>query len=183
MRDKGHQVIRSLPACSGQGPGQAGHQVILISAISIFLAAFLCAIAHAASFSSRDLIENAKLLDGKVLTYRGEAIAAIMDRGENSWVNVFDGSNAIGVWCASGLLKDVRCVGDYKHKGDLLEVEGVFNRACPAHKGELDIHALRVNIVEQGYRVEERIDARKIYLAIIFFLLTLLVIYIFRKKI
>jgi hypothetical protein len=164
MRDKGHQVISAL-------------------AISVFLTAFLCAIAHAASFSSRDLIENAKLLDGKVLTYKGEAITAIMDRGEYSWINVFDGYNAIGVWCTTSSLKDVRFLGDYKHKGDMLEVEGVFNRACPAHKGELDIHALKVNSVEQGYRVEEHIDTRKIYLAVIIFLLTLLVIYVFRKKI
>jgi len=142
-----------------------------------------CTIVRAASFSSKDLIENAKLLDGKVLTYRGEAITAIMNRGENSWVNVFDGSNAIGVWCESASLKDVKFLGDYKHKGDMLEVEGVFNRACPAHKGELDIHALKVNIVEQGYRVEEHIDTRKIYLAVIIFLLTLLAIYVFRKKI
>lgn len=138
--------------------------------------------AHAASFSSRDLIENAKLLDGKVLTYRGEAITAIMERGDYSWVNVFDGSNAIGVWCKSGLLKDVKYIGDYKHKGDILEVEGVFNRADPGHNGELDIHAIKVTVVERGYRVEESVDKRKINLSVIIFLLTLLLVYIFRKK-
>ncbi len=155
---------------------------LLTFALNFFLLTSYFLLCEAASFSSKDLIENARLLDGKVLTYKGEAITAIINRGQYSWINVFDGYNAIGVWCESASLKDVKFLGDYKHKGDMLEVEGVFSRACPAHKGELDIHALRVNIVEQGYRVEEHVSMRKISLSVILFLLVLLVIYIFRKK-
>jgi hypothetical protein len=155
----------------------------LVAVVALLQIAMCCALCHAASFSSRDLIENAKLLDGKLLTYRGEVITAIMERGDYLWVNVYDGYNAIGVWCESSLLKDVRFLGDYKHKGDLIEVEGVFSRACSVHGGELDIHGIKINIVERGFLKEERISKRRIGLSIVFFLLTLLAVGTLRKKI
>lgn len=139
--------------------------------------------AGAVTFTSRELIENAKLLDGRTVTYRGEAITAIMERGDHAWVNVYDGSNAIGVWCPKKLLKDVRFLGDYKNKGDIVQVEGVFNRACSEHNGELDIHAVRITVLEKGHPVGELVDGRKINLAIVLFLLTLVMIFIYRKKI
>ena len=139
--------------------------------------------AGAATFTSRELIENAKLLDGRSVTYRGEAITAIMERGDHAWVNVYDGSNAIGVWGPKKLLKDVRFLGDYKNRGDIVQVEGVFNRACSEHNGELDIHAVRVTVLEKGHPVEELVDTGKLNLAIILLLLTLVAVFIFRKRI
>ncbi len=41
--------------------------------------------------------------------------------------------------------------GDYKHHGDLVEVTGTFNAACPLHGGDMDIHATSLRIVRPGY--------------------------------
>jgi len=62
---------------------------------------------------------------------------------------------------ARGLQRRHRCVGrrddaslisvfgDYKHHGDLVEVTGTFNAACPQHGGDVDIHATSLRIVRR----------------------------------
>jgi hypothetical protein len=137
----------------------------------------------AATYSSKALIENSKLLDGKRVTYKGEAVTAIMKRGDYAWVNVNDGQSAIGVWCDSHMLDDVKFLGTYKHKGDMLEIEGIFNRACPVHGGELDIHANKVKVTDAGFPVMERIDLRKAALAAFLFLMTIAATIVFRRRI
>jgi hypothetical protein len=139
--------------------------------------------AHAASYSSKALIENAKLLDGKKVTYRGEAVTAIMKRGDHAWINVNDGDNAIGIWCKALMLEPVKFLGDYKNNGDILEIEGIFNRACSVHGGELDIHANKVKVLKAGSSRGEKVDPGKTALAIFFFLLTIAVTVVFRKRI
>lgn len=137
---------------------------------------------HAGIVSSKELIENAKTLDGKAVTYKGEAVTAILNRGDYSWVNLNDGDNAIGVWCATSLLGEVKSLGDYKNKGDTIEVEGVFNRACPLHGGELDIHGRDIKIVKAGYAVNERVSHESARLSAALFALTILAVIIFRKR-
>lgn len=152
-----------------------------------FIIILVCIFAFTAycdeAVSSKDLIEKANALDGKFVTYRGEAVTAILDRGEHSWVNLNDGDNAIGVWCNSAMLKDVRFIGDYKSKGDILEVSGIFNRACDLHKGELDIHADSIRITKHGFPVGRRLDKIKTDLAATLFLLTIAVVALFRRRI
>ena len=144
---------------------------------------FIATILYADTVSSSDLIERAKELDGKTITYKGEAVTAILNRGEYSWLNLNDGVNAIGVWPQTADLEAVRFIGDYKHKGDVLEVEGVFNRACPMHGGELDIHANVIRVTEKGYALMERMDNVKIILSAILFSAVLAIVIIFRKRI
>jgi hypothetical protein len=134
-------------------------------------------------FTSTELITGANALDGNTVTYKGEIIAAVMDRGEHSWVNLNDGYNAIGVWCKKSSLNDVKFMGDYKNEGDVLEVTGVFRRACPEHGGELDIHADSVKIEARGFPIQERVSMNRIDVAIVFFILTLLAIFMMRKRI
>ena len=64
-----------------------------------------------------------------------------------------------------------------------MEVDGIFNRACASHGGELDIHANTVKIVENGHAVKEDMDAAKIITSIILFSAVLAVMAIFRKRI
>ncbi len=138
---------------------------------------------YADSVSSKELIENAKAIDYKIVTYRGELITAIMGRGEHSWINLNDGDNAIGVWCKSAAVKPVKFIGDYKNRGDTLEVEGVFHRACSEHGGELDIHADRVRIVKAGYIMEERIKPKRVNASMALFVFILLAVAMWRKRI
>jgi len=94
-----------------------------------------------------------------------------------------DGDNAVGIWCRSSSLSSVRFIGDYRNRGDILEVEGVFHRACPEHKGELDIHAASANIAETGFTVYERVGISRLYISAGVFLLIILLVAIFRKRI
>ena len=116
---------------------------------------------YAASYSSTALINNAKLLDGKKVTYRGEAIGDVLARGEHAWVAVNDGSNAISIWIKMELARFISSVGNYKRKGDIVEVTGIFNNACAEHGGDLDIHALTLRKLQPGGPVPILEDSRK----------------------
>jgi hypothetical protein len=68
-------------------------------------------------------------------------------------------------------LGDIKFIGGYKTRGDVIEVAGVFNRACKEHNGELDIHAYRLSVVREGFCEKERIDRVRPYLAVVFLFL------------
>lgn len=160
-------------------------QVIVI--LFILAVLFICvpwiSNSFAGSVTSKDIIENAKALNGKTITYKGELVTAILKQGKYSWANLNDGDNAIGVWCENSMLSAVKFIGNYTQKGDVLEVQGVFHRACSLHGGDLDIHADSIRIVETGRYVEEKINAMRLNLSIIFFMLLIAVIILFKKRI
>ncbi|MFA5156475.1 MAG: DNA-binding protein [Candidatus Omnitrophota bacterium] len=122
---------------------------------------------YADAVSSTELINNAKQYDGQTVVYSGEVIGDVMQRGEFVWINVNDGSSAIGIWVAKDLAKDIVYTGNYKFLGDTVEIEGVFHRSCPEHGGDLDIHADSLRKVKAGTAVEEKINPAKKKLAIV----------------
>jgi hypothetical protein len=124
-------------------------------------------LAFAQRISSQDLINNAKLYEGKVIVYQGEVIGDVMKRGDFAWVNVHDGVNAIGVWVPLSLSKTIVYSGSYKAKGDVIEIVGIFNRACPDHGGDLDIHAQALRKIESGKFIREKINPSKVNQALI----------------
>lgn len=144
-------------------------------AVYLIIIFALCGTAASAAeerFSSVQLIDKAKELDGKKVVYQGEAVTAILKRGEYSWAHVNDGNSTLGVWCETSALVPVKLVGDFKHKGDIIEVTGTFHRACYLHGGELDIHADAVAIKETGYDLKQWISVRKLILALALLLLS-----------
>jgi hypothetical protein len=112
--------------------------------------------------SSTDLINNAKYLDGKEVTYIGEAIGDVMRRGDFSWVNVNDDQNAIGIWTPNNLAAEIKNTGSYQSRGDVVEVTGILMRACPEHGADLDIHAKALAIIKTGGTVKEKINPGKV---------------------
>nr|WP_319488538.1 hypothetical protein [uncultured Caproiciproducens sp.] len=111
------------------------------------------------------LIENAKALDGKEVTVQGEAIGEPLPRGEYCWININDGTNAIGIWMKASDAQKITLFGNYKNKGDVIRVTGIFNRACTEHGGEADIHNNTMFIVQKGIPVKEQIPIVKIITA------------------
>lgn len=112
--------------------------------------------------SINDLIEKAKEYDGQEVTIQGEAIGEGLDRGDYSWVNINDKSNAIGIWLNTDKASKIVCYGNYKHIGDTVRITGVFHRACREHGGEADIHGTSMQIVQKGKQVKERITMGKV---------------------
>lgn len=123
--------------------------------------------------SSSELINNSFLYDNKIVGYRGEVVGPVMVRGEYSWVNLYDGTYAIGVWCLIRDTSRIRFYGDYNNRGDLVEVSGVFHRACASHGGDLDIHCSSLEIVEEGYPVKHVIRDREFFTAFVLGLIAL----------
>ena len=157
-------------------------RILLLIVAALVAVQTSAAAASAPEVSSRRLIEKAKFYDGRTVTYTGEVVDAIMRRGEYGWVNVYDGDDAIGVWCPAALLDRIRFVGNYKTRGDTVRIVGVFNRACQEHGGELDIHADTLTVSKSGHAVRRHVDGQRTRLIVILFLVTIVVAAVFRKR-
>ena len=134
------------------------HLIFVLCTLSFVISFSNCS---AQPISSAELIQNAKVYDGRTIVYTGEVIGDIMARGDFAWVNINDGKNAIGVWMNKGLAANIIYTGSYRFKGDLIEIIGVFHRACPDHGGDLDIHAQGVRKINSGRQTIERFNLNK----------------------
>ncbi|PIQ90278.1 MAG: DNA-binding protein [Candidatus Omnitrophica bacterium CG11_big_fil_rev_8_21_14_0_20_41_12] len=112
--------------------------------------------------NSNELISQGQQYDGKSIIYSGEAIGEVMKRGEFAWVNINDGNKAIGVWMSAGLAKEINFTGAYKAQGDIVEIIGVFHRACLEHGGDLDIHARALRKITPGKITDHKLDSFKV---------------------
>jgi hypothetical protein len=138
--------------------------IILLNCFSVF------------AINSVDLINNAHKYDGQVIEYKGEVIGDIMRRGDNAWLNVNDGKNAIGIWASEDMVREIKVKGDYRNIGDLVLVRGYFNRACAEHGGDLDIHAHNIRVLEVGYPIEREVNQTKLWIALFLFIGILIVV-------
>lgn len=133
--------------------------------------------------SSGDLVERPRKWDGKTVTFRGEAITGAMVRGDMAWLhlnddayylkNVEEGATLGGynsgmpVWVAADLARQIQTFGDYKHEGEVVEVRGVFNAACPQHGGDMDIHATTLRRVIAGRDAADPVKSWKVVVALV----------------
>ncbi|MBM3706185.1 MAG: DNA-binding protein [Actinobacteria bacterium] len=133
--------------------------------------------------TSSELINNAKEYDKKEVIYSGEVIGDIMKRDEHAWINISDGSNAIGVWIPFEETEKIGFTGQYKYKGDIVKITGIFNRACSEHGGDLDIHAKSIEIIERGYEIKRNINFYGLIAGIVLFIIAMsLSLVIYSKK-
>lgn len=139
-------------------------------------------------YSSKVIIDSSEQLNGQEIKYQGEAIGDILYRnnGENGWVNINDGSNAIGIWTNKEQLQKINVLGEYQAKGDIVLVTGIVNSACSEHGGDLDIHATEIEIIENGNQHIESTDEKMftIYKLLIIptVLLLMIVFFVNRNK-
>ncbi len=142
---------------------------------------------YAFALTSTELIENSKEYDQQIVNYRGEVVGEVMQRGNYAWINVNDGLNAIGVWAPFGLIEDIKFSGNYKRRGDRVEVTGVLNRACSEHGGDLDIHAQGIIIFKPGHEIYRPLNRSRLNLALILFGISFILIglnvYLKKKRI
>lgn len=131
-----------------------------------------------------DTIETSKKLDGKEVIIKGEAIGEPLRREKGTWVNISDGSTAVGLFMKDDLAKNIKIYGNYDYKGDIIEAKGIFHKACSEHDGEIDFHINEINIISNGKATVHKIPKNKIFiftvLSIIF--ICVLLIFIARKR-
>ena len=132
----------------------------------VALCCVLPASAVASEASSEALIEDPSAWDGRVVTFTGEAIGEAMVRGDEVWLHLNDdayadasvaaGSRPQGYNSGMAVVLDpeaaalITVFGDHRHQGDIVQVTGVFNAACPEHGGDMEIHASDMHIVRTG---------------------------------
>ncbi|MCK8115810.1 hypothetical protein [Anaerosoma tenue] len=136
------------------------------------------ATAGASALSSVELIEHPAEWDGRVIVFTGEAVGEAMVRGEEAWLHLNDdayvdgsiagGAEPQGYNSGMAVVADaedaaaITVFGDYRHQGDVVEVSGVFNAACPEHGGDMDIHATGLRIVREGAPVTRLVDYTRV---------------------
>lgn len=141
----------------------------------------LASTGEAFNVSSTLLIEQAQYLDGRPVVYRGEVIGDFMRREGHVWINVSDGSNAIGIWLTEAQAEGLARAGRYDARGDEIEVTGTFSRACPEHGGDYDIHALSITRLAAGYPVDHPVRPELAGAAIIAFLAAMTVLWLYGR--
>lgn len=157
-------------------------KLIILMAIALCFIPGL-ALADGGEVTSSELLDKAGEYDGQEITYTGEVIGDVFTRGDYAWINVFDGSNAIGVWAASGDIQSIDTIGSYTAHGETVRVKGIFNRACAEHGGDMDIHALSIEVIQEGYVVSHDVPVWKLIAGVILLAgATACVILILRKR-
>ncbi len=131
------------------------------------MSCFTVTVNAAQKISINDLINNTTAYDMQTVTVEGEAIGEALERGDHAWVNINDGSNAIGIWMTAAETNTIKTYGDYKHVGDTLRVTGVFSRSCAEHGGDVDIHCSSIEIIKSGYDVKLKTSNAEIIVAAI----------------
>ena len=158
--------------------------LFLLLALIVRLSFFSSPLYATTIYTSDMLINQSNQLDGKAIYFKGEVVGDILRRGNFCWINVYDGSQAIGIYCRTEMVKYIKFVGDYKHTGDTLEIRGIFHKSCKQHGGELDIHAKQIRIIKTGAKREHPLSKPRLYLAILLLLCISLVLwlYIYLKR-
>lgn len=158
--------------------------------IAVLLSASILSISVYAEDSStyviaeiNELIEKAEEHDGLEITIMGEAIGERLDRGVYSWININDGTNAIGIWMKRSDAETISYYGNYGIKGDIIKIKGVFYRACEEHGGEADLHNISLEITEKGKVLKESMSHEKIIWAALLSAASLLLIILYGLRI
>lgn len=136
---------------------------ILVGTAALALTFCLALPAHATdapAVRSNDLIEDAARWDGQTVVFEGEAIGEVLPRGEYAWINLADEGNTLGCWVTAAMAKEITCCGRYGQHGDTLRVVATFQRACPDHGGDLDLHAISLTKTAAGYPVAHPVESR-----------------------
>lgn len=114
-----------------------------------------------------DLIELRNQYDGKVVIVRGETLLEALERKDYVWVNINDGTNAMGVVIPNEYAVKISAYGDYHTKGDFIEIEVLFNKSCNTHGGDMDLHFIRFISITSGYSTEHPIELFRLSMAVI----------------
>lgn len=111
------------------------------------------------------LIGNSELFDGKTVVVKGELIGDIIEGRSGFWVNLLESENAIGVWLQNSEKEKIKFLGRYGVQGDIVQIEGIFHKNCIQHKGDMDIHAVSLKVLQKGMVKEEQIPLEKVIFA------------------
>lgn len=138
--------------------------------------------AETVAAQSSELVEKARLLDGKKILFEGEAIGDPLLRGDHAWVNVLGDAYAIGIWMTGRDKSGIFRYGSWASSGDRVSIMGTFHRACPEHGGDMDIHADSVTITGRGVPSVHGSTLPEIACALLFLILSAFSYVLWKKR-
>lgn len=127
--------------------------------IVLWLVLALAILAEPVSISK--LIANAAALDETTISIEAEVIGDVMIRGDKTWINISDGTGAIGVYLDTIEAKKIGMTGEYQKKGDIVRVEGIFHHAFDEQAGNLAIEGKSLEVIKKGEVVTQPIEDYK----------------------
>lgn len=135
--------------------------------------------------SSPVLLACPELFDGRGVTFVGEVVGSIMQRGQRAWLQVNDdayalvlgplpvtrvaagSSSSVAVSVSRAAVERVLFVGGADARGDRVRIFGVFHAADPSDAGNPTIRADRVDVVEPGARFDRPASTRRTVAAVV----------------
>ncbi len=128
--------------------------------------------------TTKNLIENPKIYEGRNVVLRGEVIGDIMQRGEFAWINLHDQFNAVSVWIPWVLTREISHKGSYRYKGDTVEVRGIFRHSDPQLGSEFCIRADQLTVLEKGFFSAHPLTSAKINISLSMLAITLCLLFL-----
>lgn len=131
------------------------------------------------------LIECPDAYDQQTVRYRGEAVRAVLRRGDRAWVHLNDdayglelgplpahrtaigGNSGIPVSIPLDVADAITHVGDARHHGDIIDVVGTFHRADPADDGGPTIQAHNATIAQVGRTISRPVSRPRVITAVV----------------
>jgi hypothetical protein len=118
-------------------------------------------------YSPTELINNALKLDKQEIELQGEAVGEIIERDNGMcWINIFDGSSAIGVYINIEEAKKIGIFGTHKFKGDIVAIKGKLYANDELTGGELDVQGNSLKVVTPGNPIPHLVPLWKIIFAV-----------------
>ncbi|MEK9149848.1 MAG: hypothetical protein AAB267_07375 [Candidatus Desantisbacteria bacterium] len=161
----------------GEGRRQTRKNYIVCILYSVF-----CILLFAGSgygICLNDLLLEPKRYDGQKIEVSGEVIGFSIKK-ENGWfINVDIGGGVIGVFTKE--LPRIEHYGQYKEKGDVVRVKGVFYSTCQEHRGETDIHSQSIEVIARGETIPHPIKKANVISAILLSFLAIALVLLYKR--
>lgn len=117
-------------------------------------------------YTPTELINNALKLDRQEIELQGEAVGEIIERDSGKcWINIYDGSSAIGVYINLEEAQKIGFFGTHKQKGDIVAIKGKLFANDESTGGELDVRGKSLRIVTPGHHILYPVPLWKIIFA------------------
>ena len=127
------------------------------------------------------LVSVNRALDGSDVRFSGEVVGDVVNADEGyKWVNLMGtANNVIGVRLTDVQAARIQNVGGYHKSGTVLQVTGAYHVACPEHQGELEVHALSVEVLDNGGPATHMISTRWLVISVLLCVLSIMLLLIF----
>ncbi|MCF7869594.1 MAG: hypothetical protein K9L69_03010 [Candidatus Omnitrophica bacterium] len=158
-------------------------QIVFFSLTLIFLFS-LTGWAQSYEVSLEKLIKTPEKYDKKKVLFKSEIIGDPLSTKEGSWFNVQSQNHNMSIFLKDhSSIDKITYWGNYKRKGDIVEIEGVFYKNGPV-SNQRAVHLISLEVVRQGKELKRSVCVKKKKAALISLVifLTIGVIYLIRIK-